>query len=63
MRDIIIKMITEADIKRMELFKRRAHLGGLARARKLSARRRREIARGAARKRWENKTKKGRAKI
>ena len=57
MRDIIIKMITVGDLERMEQFKRRARLGGLARARKLSARRRREIARGAARKRWEGKIK------
>ena len=35
----------------------RARLGGLARARKLSVGRRREIAREAARKRWEGKIK------
>ena len=62
MRDIIIKMVTVGDLERMERFKRRARLGGLARARKLSARRRREIARGAAKKRWSNQLKKGRIK-
>jgi len=55
MEDITIKMVTVGDLERVERFKKRARLGGLARARKLSAKRRKEIARGAARKRWAKK--------
>ena len=62
MEDIIIKMITVGDLERMERFKKRARLGGLARARKLSAKRRKEIAKEAAKKRWKNQLKKGRVK-
>lgn len=55
MQDVIIKMVTVGDLERMERFKRRARLGGLARVKKLSAKRRREIAGIAARKRWAKK--------
>lgn len=55
-RDVIIKMVTVRDFERMERFKKRARLGGLARAKKLSAKRRKEIAKGAARKRWDKIT-------